>query len=88
MCFETIDLDAVYIGHRYLRERGHKLGWGVVRHMLGGAVSDYWYDPSGFRVEHVTDGDVLNDDFPTDHHIVGGDTLMQWGPELPGDFLA
>ncbi|KWF06384.1 VOC family protein [Burkholderia pseudomultivorans] len=87
-CFEVIDLDAIGTGRRYLASKGYKASWGIVRHSLGGAVSDYWYDPSGFRVEHVTDGDVLNDTYPTRLNPHNQDSLEQWGTmEMPEDFL-
>jgi catechol 2,3-dioxygenase-like lactoylglutathione lyase family enzyme len=87
-CFETVDLDAIGTGRRYLISKGYRASWGLVRHALGGAVSDYWHDPSGFRVEHVTDGDVLNDSFPTAFSPAGHDSLEQWstGP-MPDDFF-
>lgn len=87
ICFETLDLDALYMGNYYLAERGHSSVWGPVRHRLGGAISDYWLDPAGLRLEHVTDGDVLNDEYPTQYSPVGVKSLMQWGPILPGDFF-
>ena len=87
ICFETLDLDALYMGNHYLAGRGYDAVWGPVRHRLGGAISDYWLDPSGLRLEHVTDGDVLNDDYPTQYSPVGVKALMQWGPILPGSFF-
>jgi len=87
-CFETLDIDAVFTAHRFLAGKGHKASWGPLRHSLGGAVSDYWSDPSGFKVEHVTDGDVLNDEFPTAYSEASEDSLMQWASNpLPDDFL-
>ncbi len=85
--FEALDLDALQLGHRYLLEKNYRPGWGPVRHVLGGAISDYWYDPSGFRAEHVTDGDLLNDSFPTQISPANEDSLMMWGPKLPDDFM-
>ena len=87
-CFETLDIDAVFMAHRYLANKGHKASWGPLRHALGGAISDYWSDPSGFKVEHVTDGDVLNDEFPTAYSAASEESLMQWSSNpLPDDFL-
>jgi catechol 2,3-dioxygenase-like lactoylglutathione lyase family enzyme len=85
ICFETLDLDALQMGNRYLESKGYRASWGPVRHSLGGAISDYWLDPSGFRVEHVTDGDVLNDEYPTNTSLIGEEALMQWGPSIPED---
>jgi catechol 2,3-dioxygenase-like lactoylglutathione lyase family enzyme len=87
-CFETIDLDAIGIGRRYLISKGYRASWGLVRHALGGAMSDYWHDPSGFRVEHVTDGDQLNDTFPTAFTPATQDSLEQWSTNpMPEDFF-
>jgi hypothetical protein len=83
ICFETLDLDALQMGHRYLQQKGYTASWGPVRHSLGGAISDYWLDPSGFRVEHVTDGDVLNDEYPTNRSPLSEEALLQWGPSVP-----
>ncbi|MFM0147880.1 VOC family protein [Paraburkholderia sp. RL18-085-BIA-A] len=88
VCFETIDLDAIGMGRRHLVSKGYKASWGLVRHSLGGAISDYWYDPSGFRVEHVTDGDFLNDTYPTRLNPHNQESLEQWGTMvMPEDFL-
>src|SRR3546814_5353142 len=54
VCFETIDLDAIGMGRRYLVSKGYRASWGIVRHALGGAISDYWHDHSGFRSEEPT----------------------------------
>jgi len=87
-CFETLDIDAIGVGRRYLIQKGYRQSWGIVRHALGGALSDYWHDPSGFRVEHVTDGDVLNDTFPTAYAAAGQDSLEQWATMvMPDDFF-
>jgi catechol 2,3-dioxygenase-like lactoylglutathione lyase family enzyme len=88
VCFETIDLDAIGMGRQYLVSKGYKASWGLVRHSLGGAISDYWYDPSGFRVEHVTDGDILNDKYPTRLNPHNQASLEQWATmDMPEDFL-
>jgi catechol 2,3-dioxygenase-like lactoylglutathione lyase family enzyme len=87
-CFETIDLDAVFMGHRYLQQRGHKGVWGPARHSLGGGVSDYWRDPSGFIVEHVTDGDYVNDEVPTAYSPAASETSThQWAAGPPADSI-
>jgi catechol 2,3-dioxygenase-like lactoylglutathione lyase family enzyme len=87
VCFEALDLDSLQLGHYYLEEKNYRQGWGPLRHVLGGAISDYWHDPSGFRAEHVTDGDMLNDKFPTQISRASEESLMAWGPRLPEDFL-
>ena len=84
--FEALDYDSVRTGHEYLRDKGHKLAWGPLRHSIGGAVSDYWVDISGFYVEHATDGDVVDHTYPTRRNPMNRDTLLQWGPDMPADF--
>ena len=69
-----------------LAAKGYRPAWGVLRHAVGGALSDYWYDPSDFRVEHVTDSDYLNDEYPTGYHQRGPETAMQWGGDMPDHF--
>lgn len=84
--FEIADFDEQLIGHQYLARRGWKSVWGVGRHILGSQIFDYWYDSSGFKIEHYADGDVVNQENPTRREFVG--PLSVWGPELPGDFGA
>jgi len=88
-CFETIDVDAVFMGHRYLVNRGYKPAWGPVRHSMGGAISDYWRDPSGFILEHVTDGDYVNNEAVTTYSPASSEaSVLQWTTNpLPSDFI-
>lgn len=87
VCFESLDLDAVFMAHRYLKAKGHRQSWGPVRHMVGGALSDYWLTPWGLRVEHVVDGDYLNDDFETQVAPLNHRVALQWTTqELPTAF--
>ncbi|KAI1332390.1 Glyoxalase/Bleomycin resistance protein/Dihydroxybiphenyl dioxygenase [Xylariaceae sp. FL0255] len=85
--FETHDFDTQVLGHDWLRERGYKNCWGVGRHVLGSQIFDYWYDPSGFIMEHYVDGDLVNADEPAHRSQAGPGSLHVWGPEVPGDFL-
>ena len=88
VCFESLDLDAVFMAHHFLRSRGYRQSWGPLRHSVGGAISDYWHTPFGLRVEHVTDGDMLNDDYETLIRPMSEETAMQWATqELPAEFL-
>lgn len=87
LCFESLDLDAVFMAHRYLRSKGYRQSWGPVRHLAGGAISDYWITPWGLRVEHVTDGDVLNDQFETSVAPFDEGTILQWTTQpVPAEF--
>jgi hypothetical protein len=82
--YEVEDLDTQLIGHHWLAKKGWKSVWGVGRHVLGSQIFDYWQDPSGFKIEHYADGDLVNADTETRRDVVGA--LSVWGPELPKDF--
>lgn len=85
--FEVEDLDAVMTAHDYLMAKGWKLDCGVGRHRLGSQIFDYWRDPFGFRVEHYTDGDVVDAGFqPSIFNGTASDTT-QWGDEPPLEFF-
>jgi hypothetical protein len=84
--FEVADFDTQLIGHQWLADKGYTSVWGVGRHILGSQIFDYWKDPSGFKIEHYADGDVVNDKTPTSRQAAGPDTLSIWGPPLPADF--
>ncbi|CAJ2511998.1 Uu.00g076230.m01.CDS01 [Anthostomella pinea] len=82
--YEVADFDTQLIGHQYLAKKGYESVWGVGRHILGSQIFDYWKDPSGYKIEHYADGDLVNEDTPTTREVVG--PLSIWGPELPKDF--
>ena len=85
--YEVQDLDAIMSAHDYLQAKGWTLDCGVGRHLLGSQVFDYWKDPFGFRIEHYTDGDVVDADHqPTLFNGTAGETT-QWGMEPPPDFF-
>ena len=81
--FEVHDFDVQQLSHNYLESRGYKLSWGVGRHVLGSQVFDYWFDESGFEMEHYADGDLVNCDTPVTCAESGPNTLYVWGPPLP-----
>lgn len=85
--FELDDIDAVMSSHDYLLQRGYKLDCGVGRHLLGSQIFDYWRDPFGFRVEHYTDGDVVNDAHQPSIFAGEARETTQWGAEPPNDFF-
>ncbi|KAK4226603.1 Glyoxalase/Bleomycin resistance protein/Dihydroxybiphenyl dioxygenase [Podospora fimiseda] len=85
--FEVHDFDIQSLGHQWLREKGYDLVWGVGRHVLGSQIFDYWYDRSGFILEHYVDGDLVDETTPTHRSESGPDSLHIWGPPLPADFL-
>lgn len=82
--FEVNDFDTQLIGHQFLAQKGWKSVWGVGRHVLGSQIFDYWYDSSGFKIEHYADGDVVNQDNPTRREPLG--PFSVWGPNPPSDF--
>ncbi len=87
--YECIDLDDIVIGGRHLEAAGYTRSWGVGRHILGSQIFDYWRDPHGFKVEHWTDGDLVNMDTPATRVPAGDDgpgAISQWS-RMPEDYL-
>lgn len=84
--FEVHDFDVQQLGHNHLESMGYKLCWGVGRHVLGSQVFDYWFDTSGFVLEHYADGDLVNRDTPVATVQAGPQALSIWGPPVPDDF--
>ncbi|GME29198.1 Glyoxalase/Bleomycin resistance protein/Dihydroxybiphenyl dioxygenase [Neofusicoccum parvum] len=85
--FEVHDFDIQVLGHDWLRERGYRNCWGVGRHILGSQIFDYWFDPSGFILEHYVDGDLVNCEAETKLSQASPHGLHIWGPDLPVDFM-
>ena len=85
--FEMQDLDAVMGAHDYLVERGYRLDCGVGRHLLGSQIFDYWRDPFGNRVEHYTDGDVVNHLHRPTKFAGTAEETTQWGAKPPLEFF-
>ncbi|MBT4939569.1 MAG: glyoxalase [Rhodospirillaceae bacterium] len=79
LAFEVEDVNAVHMGHEYLKHKGYHHSWGIGRHILGSQIFDYWFDPNGFRVEHWTDGDLLNEDTPMGTSPAATALDVQWG---------
>lgn len=86
--FEVLDLDDVYQGGEHLRARGYMHSWGIGRHVQGSQIFDYWRDPFGNKIEHWTDGDLVNDSLVTGHAEISNDELSQWAPPLTPEFFA
>ena len=84
--FEVHDFDVQMLGHNFLESRGYEICWGVGRHVLGSQVFDYWFDTSGFMVEHYADGDLVNEDTPVSTVQAGPAALSVWGPPVPSVF--
>jgi catechol 2,3-dioxygenase-like lactoylglutathione lyase family enzyme len=90
--FEVLDLDDLMMGHGHLKRTARlEHSWGVGRHIDGSQIFDYWRDPFGLKIEHWTDGDLVNDDYKTSSAAFSpqgaGDALAQWGPPFNPDFM-
>ncbi len=85
--FEVVDVDAIGMGQRVLRERGWKHAWGIGRHILGSQIFDYWSDPWRAHHEHYCDGDVFTADTPTGFHPFSAESMAQWGQAMPPSFV-
>jgi hypothetical protein len=85
--FEVHDLDTQFLGHKWLAAKEYKSVWGIGRHILGSQIFDYWWDTTGFMVEHYADGDLVNEDTPVGFGPAAHEGLAVWGPEVPSDFL-
>ncbi len=79
IAFEVEDINAIYLGKEHLEASGYEHSWGIGRHILGSQIFDYWFDPWGHRVEHWTDGDLLNADSPTFVTPLREALSSQWG---------
>ena len=85
--FEVLDLDDVALGGEFLRQQGHRHSWGIGRHVQGSQIFDYWRDPFGNKIEHWTDGDLVNDSTPVGRAPVSNDELSQWAPPITAEFF-
>lgn len=87
IAFEVQDIDAVMSAHDFLITQGYSIEVGVGRHMAGSQVFDYWTDPFGSRIEHYSDGDVI-DSAHNPGTLAGTPVeLTQWGPIPPETFF-
>ena len=85
--FEVVDLDDVVQGNAHLKAKGYRHSWGVGRHVQGSQIFDYWRDPWGNKIEHWTDGDLVNDDTPVGAAHISPQELAQWAPEFNPEFF-
>ena len=69
--FEVHDFDTQALGHQWLAQKEYESVWGVGRHILGSQIFDYWWDTTGFMVEHYADGDLVNEDTPLGYGPAG-----------------
>ena len=85
--YELVDVDAIGMGQRVLRDNGWRHAWGIGRHILGSQIFDYWSDPWGCHHEHYCDGDVFTADVPLGIHAFSGAAMAQWGQKMPASFV-
>lgn len=85
--FEVLDLDDLMQGNAHLAKQGHTHSWGVGRHVQGSQIFDYWRDPFGNKIEHWTDGDLVNDNNVPGHAELNPAELAQWAPPLDPKFF-
>lgn len=63
--------------------------WGLGRHFIGSNFFWYLKDPAGNFAEYSSDIDVIVDDEVWEPGVWSGmRSLMAWGPDVPGAFLA
>ncbi|MBS4089823.1 VOC family protein [Pseudomonas rustica] len=86
--FEVLDWDDLACGSQFLSQKEYAHSWGIGRHVQGSQIFDYWLDPAGNKIEHWTDGDLVNDATPTTNEALSLEGLAQWAPPLSPDFLA
>jgi catechol 2,3-dioxygenase-like lactoylglutathione lyase family enzyme len=79
--FEVDNFDVQNLGHDHLKKKGYNLQWGIGRHGPGSQIFDYWFDVSGFVLEHYSDGDLVNDEVTFRRYPL--DETDTWGPETP-----
>ncbi|KAJ6438748.1 Glyoxalase/fosfomycin resistance/dioxygenase [Purpureocillium lavendulum] len=82
--FEVEDIDTQMMGHQWLAQAGWVLVWGVGRHIHGSQIFDYWYDSSGFIVEHYADGDVVNEETGAVRRYAAHPQMSDRGVQLLG----
>jgi catechol 2,3-dioxygenase-like lactoylglutathione lyase family enzyme len=89
IAFEVLDLDDLMSGNRHLMAQNRwKHSWGVGRHIEGSQIFDYWRDPFGNKIEHWTDGDLVNDEYVAGNvEFNPMQCLAQWGPPPTADFM-
>ncbi|KAI8663839.1 VOC domain-containing protein [Fusarium keratoplasticum] len=85
--FEVHDFDTQLLGHQWLERKGYKSVWGVGRHYLGSQIFDYWWDTTGFMIEHYADGDVVNCTTNVGLAAANDKALSVWGPNRPIDWI-
>lgn len=86
--FEVLDWDDLMLGNAHLTGQGRTHSWGVGRHVQGSQIFDYWRDPFGNKIEHWTDGDLVNESYRASHEPLSAAGLAQWAPPLNPEFFS
>lgn len=83
----TESVDDLLAGHYAMKTLGkYRHEWGLGRHLLGSQMYDYWRDPTGFTLEHWTDGDLLDASVPPNDSYPKEFIMAQYGDEIPVSF--
>lgn len=86
--FQVNDPDEVGRGGRALLGKAGNGDWGFGRHTIGSNFFHYIQDPWGSWFEYFSDMDHIDDYSlwtPTNYDM--SDSLANWGPEVPRDFV-
>jgi len=86
--FEVADPDEVGRGARALLAKTGRGNWGFGRHTIGSNFFHYVQDPWGSWLEYYSDMDHIEDYnqwTPTNYETK--DSLANWGPPAPSDFV-
>ncbi|OVZ54314.1 metapyrocatechase [Pigmentiphaga sp. NML080357] len=86
--WDVASIDEVGQGAAQMAAAGYARGWGTGRHVLGSNFFHYVRDPWGSYCEFSADIDYIS----AGHKWPSGDfapedSLYQWGPDLPSDFI-
>ena len=88
MSLQVHDPDEVGRGGRALLAKSGRGDWGFGRHTIGSNFFHYIQDPWGSWFEYYSDMDHIDDYSlwtPTNYAL--DDSLANWGPEVPSDFV-
>ncbi|MDT6961458.1 VOC family protein [Cupriavidus sp. SZY C1] len=86
--WDVRDLDMVGQGAAQMAAAGYTRGWGTGRHVLGSNYFHYVQDPWGSFNEYSADIDFVAADHPWPAgDFAPEDSLYQWGPDVPADFI-
>lgn len=86
--WDVRDVDMVGQGAAQMAAAGYTRGWGTGRHVLGSNYFHYVQDPWGSFNEYSADIDFVAPGQPWPAgDFAPEDSLYQWGPDVPSDFI-